>query len=161
MFLNGSGFLAQAADAVKKTGMQNVYDGQGFPLTLIGMTVVFCGLVILWGVLSYLETFENWGRKIMKFISDLLKPGEKKSEETKEESGKKLRKMTGEEAAAVSMAIILYHRLHMSEQRQRITFDSGIRLLSPWAISGKVQSYESPAFRPSKVSSVRLTKHGS
>ena len=161
IFLNGSGFLAEAAETTKKMGLQNIYDGQGLPLTIIGMSVVFCGLVVLWGVVSNLENLVDIGRKIFKSISGMLKPGDKKDEETKEESDKNVRKITGEEAAAVSMAVILYHRLHMSDRRQRITFDSGIKLLSPWAISGKVQSYESPAFRPAKISSARLTKHGS
>ncbi len=155
IFLNGSGFLAEAAETTKKIGIDNIYEGQGFPLTIIGMSVVFCGLVVLWGVVSYLETLVDIGRKLFKSISGMMKPGEKITDEAKEEPDKKTRKMTGEEAAAVSMAVILYHRLHMSERRQRITFDSGIRLLSPWAISGKVQSYESPAFRPAKISSSR------
>lgn len=161
IFLNGSGFIAEAADTAKKMGMENVYEGQGFPLTIIGMSVVFSGLVVLWGVVSYLETLVDIGRKFFKSIGGMFKPGDKKTDEAKEEPDKKARKITGEESAAVSMAIILYHRLHMSERRQRITFDSGIKLLSPWAISGKVQSYESPTFRPTKMAATRLTKHGS
>lgn len=153
--------MSQAADAVKKTGMQNVIEGQGPALTVIGMSVVFAGLVVLWGVVSYLETFVDIGRKIFKSITGIFKPEDRKTDEANEEPGKKTRKMTGEEAAAVSMAIILYHRLHMSDRRHRITFESGIRPVSPWAISGKVQSYESPALRPSKTASRLLTHHGS
>ena len=161
IFLSGSVFLSQVADAVKKMGMQNVIDGQGPILTIIGMSVVFSGLVVLWGVVSYLETLVDIGRKIFKSIAGIFKPEDRKTNEAKEEPGRKIRKMTGEEAAAVSMAIILYHRLHMSERRQRITFESGVRPVSPWAISGKVQSYESPAFRPVKTASKPLTHHGS
>jgi Na+-transporting methylmalonyl-CoA/oxaloacetate decarboxylase gamma subunit len=109
--------------------IENLVKGRGLELALIGMSVVFSGLVLLTISLFLME-------RIMKWHSGRTTPSNgtdgKTSPLTKED-----KVMTGEEAAAIFTAIILYHRLHMDEHRQRITFQQSVRPLSPWALSGK------------------------
>ncbi|MCD4783461.1 MAG: OadG family protein [Candidatus Eremiobacteraeota bacterium] len=128
--------LAQAADQSNKSGIQNIIDGQGPTLSIIGMSVVFSGLIVLFFVLFFLEKVINMGRRMLKKVSGLWRKDNGKEEIIRDKEGKRI---TGEEAAAICTALILYHRLHMDEQRQKITFGSTLRRLSPWALSGKVR----------------------
>jgi len=130
--------LAQAADQSQKWGFKNVIEGNGPTLSIIGMSVVFSGLIVLFLVLFYLERAIDIGRYIIKKISGLWKKDTGKEEIIRDKEGKRI---TGEEAAAICTALILYNRLHMDEQRQKITFGSAIKRLSPWALSGKVRQF--------------------
>jgi len=136
--IHGAKFLAVAVEAQKKWGVGNIIEGKGIILSMIGMSVVFCGLLVLATMLFFLEFFVDAGKKIAKRIRRILTPGVKSGQESGEEE-KSQKKMTGEEATAACMALILYHRLHMDEQRQKITFQSALTPLSPWALSGKVR----------------------
>ena len=163
LLISGAGFLAEAAETGKRFSFDNVIEGKGLTLTLIGMSVVFCGLLSLFVVLFFLESIVDIGKKFFTGISNLFKPAEEKEKiQEAEGNGKDTKKMTGEEAAAVCMALILYHRLHMSEQRHRITFETAMKPLSPWALSGKVHSFETGLGKSRQQPSIyRLSRHGS
>lgn len=128
--------LAQTTDQFWKSGIQNIIDGKGPTLSIIGMSVVFSGLIVLFIVLFSLEKVIDVGKRLLKKISGLWRKDSVKEEIIRDKEGKRI---TGEEAAAICTALILYHRLHMDEQRQKITFGSTLKQLSPWALSGKVR----------------------
>lgn len=111
-------------------GVQAVVDGRGPALSVAGMLIVFIGLVVMMLVLAYLENAVNMIKNMFKSrsASGIEEEGE---EETKEP-------LTGEEAAAICSALVLYHRMHMSERRQILTAESQLKQLSPWALSGKI-----------------------
>lgn len=112
-------------------GWKAIIQGDGGRIALLGMMVVFSGLIILTLVLYNLE-------RVVKFFKnlDLFKSKEPAGE--KFESVSDVSRMTGEEAAAICTAIILYHRMHMAERRQKLTMKQELKKLSPWALSGKI-----------------------
>jgi len=111
--------------------IEDIFGDLGINLALVGMMIVFLGLILLTLILYNFEPLINKSKSI---IRDILESGKK--EEEREE--KPAQRMTGEEAAAVSMAIILYHRMHMTEHRERLTAQSELKKLSPWSLSGKI-----------------------
>jgi Na+-transporting methylmalonyl-CoA/oxaloacetate decarboxylase gamma subunit len=133
-------FLPSAAEGVFFTalgGFKAVVDGGGLKLTLLGMMVVFSGLVVLTILFANLERMVNGARKLTQGLSA---PAGKEREEPEEEK----KQMTGEEAAAACLALALYHRMHMEERRHILTIKSEIKMLSPWALSGKIHKTKTP-----------------
>ena len=126
---------AAAQPSAQKTagGFKAILEGGGDKLALMGMVVVFSGLVVLTLVLYGLPGFIRGSRNL---IDSVFSPGKVIQETTQNEEQPQ---MTGEEAAAISMAIILYHRMHMAERRQKLTMRSELKMLSPWALAGKIQ----------------------
>ncbi len=116
-------------------GVKAIKEGGGISLTIMGMAVVFTGLIVLTIVLYNLERVIH---KLKKWHKHLSSSGEE-VQETEEAPP-----LTGEEAAAISMAIILYHRMHMTERRERLTAQSELKKLSPWALSGKIHRTGGP-----------------
>jgi Na+-transporting methylmalonyl-CoA/oxaloacetate decarboxylase gamma subunit len=128
MLLNGFNFFAQ------QFTWEAVVNGRGLELTFVGMSVIFSGLLTLTLILTYLENIINLARKIMMFLS-----GKKKSTEVSATNLSADQKaLTGEEAAAICSALALYHKMHMSDNREILTVKSELRMLSPWALSGKI-----------------------
>lgn len=109
-------------------GVDAVHEGGGLKYTFLGMSVVFSGLLILCMVLYFLAYLLANRHKI---FSRFTPKQEEKAEEKKP--------LTGEEATAISLAIILYHRMHMEDRRQKLTMRSELKMLSPWALSGKIR----------------------
>lgn len=122
-----------------KAGLENISKGDGVTISIIGMSVVFSGLIVLNFVLILLGKVEDFIKKIPEFFKNLTKSKEKVEELPVKAEPKQ---MTGEEAAAICMALIIYQRIHQDEANQRITFDSALRPLSPWGLSAKVQNLE-------------------
>lgn len=109
-------------------GVNAIHEGEGLKYTYLGMSVVFSGLLTLCLVLYLLGYIIGNKNKIL----SSFKP---KSEEKPDEK----KPLTGEEATAISLAIILYHRMHMEDRRQKLTMRSELKMLSPWALSGKIR----------------------
>jgi Na+-transporting methylmalonyl-CoA/oxaloacetate decarboxylase gamma subunit len=110
-----------------------VVEGRGLELTFIGMLVVFTGLVILAVILNYLERIISGVKNLGNLLS-----GTNKESTCTEDLRKTNANLTGEEAAAICSAIVLYHRLHMSDSRQVLTVRSELKQMSPWSLSGKI-----------------------
>ena len=111
-------------------GWDAVAQGGGWKLTVLGMLVVFAGLVVLTLIFSHMERIIGFFKARIQSLKPILK--DKKDEPVQE------KQMTGEEAAAACLALALYQRMHMEERRQILTMKSELKLLSPWALSGKI-----------------------
>jgi Na+-transporting methylmalonyl-CoA/oxaloacetate decarboxylase gamma subunit len=126
--LNSFGIFAQ------QFTWEAVVKGRGPELTFIGMSVIFSGLLILTIILTYLERIVTLFKKIPAMFS-----GKKENAGTFVANVSADQKnLTGEEAAAICSALALYHRMHMSDNREILTVKSDLKLLSPWALSGKI-----------------------
>lgn len=119
---------------------------QGAVITVLGMSIVFSGLLLLFLVVYFMKDIVELANKMAN--SFLGRSSSKDSAEGIKDQ-KPVKSMTGEEAAAICMALILYQKLHMDEGQQRITFESPAEAVSPWALSGKVkhlQKFSYPSF---------------
>jgi glutaconyl-CoA/methylmalonyl-CoA decarboxylase subunit delta len=96
-------------------------------IVAVGYVVVFISLSILWGIFynvpNVLHLFSTQRKKLLAMRSEKeIKPNDKKEDEF----------LTGEEAAAISMAISLYvNELHDVENRV-LTITKISRRYSPW-----------------------------
>ena len=119
---------------------------QGAVITVLGMSIVFSGLLLLFLVVYFMKDIVELAKKTAN--SFMGRSSSKESAESTKDQ-KPVKSMTGEEAAAICMALILYQKLHMDEGQQRITFESPAEAVSPWALSGKVrhlQKFSPPSF---------------
>ncbi len=131
MFINTAGDPAVQTKTIG--GLDAISKNHGDKLTLLGMVVVFSGLVILTLVLYSLPGVIKYIRNIHESIFSPEK-ARKQTPDTNEQPH-----ITGEEAAAICTAILLYHRMHMADRRQKLTMRSELKMLSPWALAGKIQ----------------------
>jgi Na+-transporting methylmalonyl-CoA/oxaloacetate decarboxylase gamma subunit len=103
-------------------------------MTLIGMGVVFCSLVLLFIVFSNLNG-------ILSFRFRREKPEEKDGE--KEEAEKKKKPgLTGEVSAAIGTALYLYFMETHDEENTVLTIKRVSRTYSPW--SSKIYGLREP-----------------
>lgn len=93
---------------------------QGIGIAIIGYTIVFTALVLLYFIFTYLAKVLNWQRRLK-----LIK--ENKAHKIKEEQFN----VSGEVATAIAMAIYLSRDLHDKES-DIITIRKVSKTYSPW-----------------------------
>ncbi|MCF8229961.1 MAG: OadG family protein [Bacteroidales bacterium] len=93
----------------------------GLVIAIVGYVIVFSALVVLYFV------FANFSKVINYNIRKKLRK-EGKGDQVKE----KELQISGDEAAAISMAIYLYHELH-DEESNVITIKKVSKRYSPWS----------------------------
>lgn len=94
----------------------------GIVIAIVGYVIVFSALVVLFFV------FNNFSKIINYFIRKELRKKGKFDDAIKKEL-----RISGDEAAAISMAIYLFHQLH-DEESNIITIKRISKRYSPWNI---------------------------
>lgn len=102
-----------------------VEKAEGVQMTIIGMGVVFCSLVLLFVVFSNLNG-------ILSFRFKRKKPETEKSEQGEAEKNKKPG-LTGEVSAAIGTALYLYFMETHDEENTVLTIKRVSRTYSPWS----------------------------
>jgi len=100
---------------------------QGVVIAIVGYCTVFSALVILYFVFTYLSKILN-----LEIRNRLRREGKEECAEVKD------LQISGDESAAISMAIYLFHELHDVESNV-ITIKKIERVYSPW--SSKVYNF--------------------
>ena len=145
-FLNFYFFMS---GAVTKSGIDNVIEGNGINLTILGMSVVFSGLLTMTIVLNLLEGSIQGMKKLIDSLSRTFAPKETQSKESGEREEQKAKIspveskpaiMTGEEVVAICTALVLHHRMYLDTQKEILTWKGKGRLntLSPWTLEGRI-----------------------
>lgn len=116
------------SEATKSEKMKD-QDPYGIGLTLIAMSVVFLALFLIFAML---KIFGKWNKKTEK------RKAEKKKEQVitaKSESveSKVIESATGEELAAISLAVHLYLNSSHDEESEIITIEPPVIRYSPWS----------------------------
>jgi len=93
----------------------------GIVIALVGYLIVFAALVVLFLVFNNLSKLINYNIR-----EKLKKEGKLKN------SNEKVQRITGDEAAAISLAIYLYSGLH-DEESNVITIKKISRRYNPWS----------------------------
>lgn len=93
----------------------------GIVIAIVGYIIVFSALVVLYFVFTNFSKIINYNVR-----KKLRKEGKD------DHAGEKELQITGEEAAAISMAIYLYHELHDVESNV-ITIKRVSKRYSPWS----------------------------
>lgn len=95
----------------------------GFLVTLLGISTVFAGLLILASIFAIIPKLIN--KKAIK--------AEDSSFEPKFETA-----LTGEVISAISTALYMHLNVYQEEQKQILTWDKRFRRFSPWNMSGRL-----------------------
>lgn len=99
--------------------MQTLNDG--IVIAIVGYLIVFAALVVLFLVFNNLSKIINYNIR-----EKLKKEGKLKSK------AEKVERISGDEAAAISMALYLFHELH-DEESNVITIKRISKRYSPWS----------------------------
>ena len=100
---------------------------QGITIAIVGYSTVFIALVVLYFVFTYLSKLLN-----LEIRNRLRREGKNDCAEKKE------LQISGEESAAISMALYIFNELH-DEESNIITIKKIERAYSPW--SSKVYNF--------------------
>lgn len=118
-------FLLQGVTLAASDWYQNISEGRGFLIALIGMTIVFCGLVLISLVI----------RLMIHFLEDrkqVIEPAKKTEKSVSE-------KLTEEELLAIVTALNL-SSIYIEGERQRLTWEASQLDQSSWSVTGRVQT---------------------
>ncbi len=109
--------------------IQNIMEGNGFLISVIGMTIVFSGLLLI--SLSI--------KLLTKLDSKNIGVDENKSSEISPLSNEENNPLPEEVIIAITTAISLCHS-YVEGEKQRLTWEDDSYEQSPWSVSGIVQA---------------------
>ncbi len=104
---------------ILKSGIPENFN-DGMVIAVVGYVIVFAALVTLFFVFNNLSRIINYNIR-----NKLRKKGQH------QQAAEKVLHISGDEAAAISMAIYLYHELH-DEESNVITIKSISKRYNPW-----------------------------
>jgi len=129
--------------AASKSGIEGIIEGNGINLTILGMSVVFSGLIVMALVLNFLEGAVKGVKKLFTSLSSSLNKKEEEGEvkgSPSESEHSASSSMTAEEVVAICTALVLHHRMYLDTQKEILTWKGKGRLntLTPWTLEGRI-----------------------